>query len=85
MAYKFLDLTQGYIIRLPYDEALGNASIVSVVPMNNYDLEFIKRNEDNILHTEPREKDENLIDFKMRVEAIAEQKRQELKNSNHFN
>lgn len=85
MKNMVLDLTCGYIIQLPYDEAVDTLVIVSVIPQSDFACEFIEKNKDNIIHTEPREDGEDIVSFCGRLEKIVQKKRNEKLSPEKFN
>jgi hypothetical protein len=72
-----IDVSTGYLIRLPFDEGVGALVIVSVIPQEESDWNFIDKNRGNIIAVVNREDDEDLISFKLRLEDRIKELRQE--------
>lgn len=66
---------RGYILRL--DE-----TIVSVVPDSDFDWNFVNNNKDRVMIEKYSLPNEDEIDFRLRMEEVAEKIRRQLKTRN---
>ena len=61
---------RGYIIEMPYDEAVGSQVFVSIIPYSQNDKDFIEKHKSRICVVKTRIPDEDDFAFKMRLEEI---------------
>ena len=67
-------MLEGYIIQMPYDEEIGSSVVVSVVPRNDFDENFVEkaRKEKRILAVKTQLPKEDETDFRLRLDILAE-------------